>query len=105
MNSPTYNINEVVYLKESAAKGFLEAVRIAGVTLGKSGWIYTVSYNASRPINAPTYGDRIVANRSSAVYYTADEFLNHCAALNMMLTYHQTAVDNISAQIESLCNG
>lgn len=103
MNSPTYNINDVVYLKESAAKGFLEAVRIAGVSLGRSGWIYTVSFNASRPINSPTYGDRIVSNTSSAVYYTADEFLDHCSALTLMLNYHQSAVDKITAQIEALC--
>ncbi len=103
MNNPTYNLNDVVYLKESAALGFLEAVRIAGITYGKSGWIYTVSFNASRPINAPTYGDRIVFNRGSAVYYTEDEFVDHCTALNMMLTFHQTAVDKITQQINSLC--
>lgn len=103
MNSPTYSINDVVYLKESAAIGFLEAVRISSVTLGQIGWIYTVNFNASRPVNASTYGDRIVFNQGAAVYYTENEFVNHCEALTMALAYHQAAVSKISAQLEALC--
>lgn len=105
MNSPTYGVNDVVYLKESAARGFLEAVRISFVTLGQSGWIYTVNFNASRPVNAPTYGDRIVFNQGAAVYYTENEFVNHCEALTLALNYHQAAVAKITVQLEALCGG
>jgi hypothetical protein len=105
MNNPTYTINDVVYLKESAARGFLEAVRISSINLGQSGWIYTVNFNASRPINSPTYGDRIVFNQGAAVYYTESEFVNHCQALSLALAYHQAAVNKLSAQLEALCSG
>lgn len=103
MTNPKYNFGDVVYLKESAALGFLEAMRISGVHLGQSGWMYTVDVSQRQPQAASFYGDRRSFVHHTKLYFTEDEFVVLCDALLLAETNAQLTLDRLRAQRAALC--
>lgn len=100
---PLYDLNDVVYLKESAALGFLEAVTIGGIRLTSEGWSYTIKARASLP-QAPSFmGDRISAVHGATLYFSEDEFVDKCDALALVEANLQRQLDRVQAQRESAC--
>ena len=103
-DTPLYNVDDVVYLRESAALGFLEPVRIAGISKTTSTtWVYTIKMGAGQPTAVSHYGDRIHMVRGSVVYFTEDEFVLLCDAFEMAEVNAQKQLDNIKAQRAILC--
>lgn len=104
-NAPKYDIGTVVYFRSSAAKGFLEAVRITITTKVNYGWIYGVTYKPSEP-QAPAYfGDRISLGfiNPQQVFYTEDEFVLYCEALGLAEQYYTIQLSNIQSLIANNC--
>lgn len=105
MSAPTYDVGNVVYLKESAALGFLEAVKISGIYRNTDGWIYTTEARSAQPSAAATYGDRISFTNRATLYFSESEFVDVCAALDLAEAYAQRLLQSIQARKASLCNG
>jgi len=103
MNAPKYDIGAVVYLKESAAMGFLEAVVISGITHNGSKWMYTIRAGRAQPTGVAYYGDRITAVHAKTLYFTEDEFVTHCDALTLAEANAQRALERIQLQRAGLC--
>lgn len=99
----SYDIGDVVYLKESAALGFLEAVRISGIYKRDNGWVYTVSARSSNPSAADHYGDHASVVLGSVMYFTIDEFIPLCDALDLIEANLQRQLSNVQSQRSSLC--
>ncbi len=100
---PLYDIGDIIYLRESAAIGFLEAVKISGVMLNRQGWIYTIEAKAGQP-RAPSHiGDRITAVQGTLLYFSEDEFVVHCDALALVEANLQDQLDRVQAQRTSAC--
>ena len=60
-----YEVNDLVYLSESAKLGFLESYQVSGVRQDASGeWLYLISVPQRSPTSLPTYGDRITLTKS-----------------------------------------
>lgn len=104
MDPPLFDRGDVVYLRESAALGFLEAVKINGAMLGPQGWLYSVAARIGSP-RAPSHiGDRISAVNGMTLFFTEDEFVEHCEALALVEANLQTQLDRIQAQRASACS-
>jgi len=114
MSNPKYNVNDVVYLRESAALGFLEAMRINSVNNSdiSSGWLYTLSASQLQPIAASHYGEMITStygrgsihsSSGAQVYFTEDEFVSLCEALDLIRAVLQARLSKVEAQIADLC--
>lgn len=71
--SNRYNPGDVVYLRESAAIGQLEPVKISGAHLINNGWLYTIAVRTSPPDGA--LGDRRSAVSREVLYFSEDEFV------------------------------
>ena len=100
-DKPLYKNNDVVYLKESAALGFLEAVRISGVARINSTWLYTVYAGRMGAIAPSHFGDRISLTEANILNFTEDEFVNECEALTLSEANLQNQYDKVKAQKES----
>lgn len=78
---PKYDVADVVYLRESAAIGSLEAVKISGIHKSANGWLYTVTAGTVGAVAPPVYGDRISGISGATLYYSEDELITLCDAL------------------------
>lgn len=101
MTNPTFAYGDVVYLKESAAIGYLEAVKIAGLHYGQNGWLYSIaaSFNPSSP--------GVVQERRSLIgtqtlYYSEDELVVHRDALVLAEANAKTQFERLRAQRQEL---
>lgn len=99
MQAPLYNIGDILYIKESAAIGFLEAVRISGVYQHtQENWIYTVEARAASPRPAAIGGDRILHVNNAVLYFSESELISYCEAL----TLAESNVSNRLVQLQQL---
>ena len=103
IETPLYDIDEVVYLKESAALGFLEAMRISGISRTKGEWIYSVAARAPGPTAVSHHGDRITAVQGMILYFNESEFVLLCDALALAEANAQRQLTKLQAQRANLC--
>jgi len=84
MSAPLFEIEDVVYLVESAKVGSIESYQISGVRQGPSGsWMYRISVAQRPPNGAPTYGDRNTLRRTLDFELSESELTTYCAALDL----------------------
>jgi len=103
MTPPKFDINDTVYLRESAALGFLEAVRITGVHKYKDGWVYTIGSRVANPRHPATFGDRISHVHGQTLYFSEDEFVTHCDALFLAEANATNMLQRIQSQRMAIC--
>lgn len=103
--TPAYDIGDVLYLRESAALGHLEAVRIASIAKNNGEWIYTVNVSAGRPAAMSHFGDRIQGIQGATLYYTENELIVLCDALALAEANAYRQLQLIQSQKDQLCNG
>lgn len=99
MTNPKYQYGEVVYLRESAAIGSLEAVKIGGVHQGQGGWLYSLNV----AVGQVGHLDRRSNVGTQVLYYTEDEFLPLCDALVLVEANAKAAYDRAKAQRQAYC--
>lgn len=95
---PTYNIDEIVYIAASAARGWLESYRVDGIYFNPSNnkWVYQI--NIARVPNVPvTVGDHVEFTKQRILYFMESELVDYCTAVNMAKTYHQAELDRLDA--------
>ena len=105
INPPLYNVNDTVYLRESAALGHLEAVSISGIYSRSDSWMYTILVARPGVTGVAHYGDRITVTNASTLYFTEDEFVLLCDALDLAEANAQAQLARIQAQRSTLCGG
>lgn len=103
MSTPLYDINDTVYLKESAALGFLEAVRISGIVKQAAGWLYTIEARSAQPTAPTLYGDRIAFTNRATLYFSEDELITLCNALDLAEAHALAVLSRIQAQKQEMC--
>ncbi len=97
MTNPKYDVGQVVYFRESAALGFLEAVRIGGISLGPNGWLYALNMTMMPP-SPGGHQDRRSWVSTQILYYTEDEFVLHYDALVLAEANAKAAYLRVQAQ-------
>lgn len=95
--APLYNVNDPVYLKESAAVGYLERLKVQAIMMDPSGqWAYGFRQE-STPEAVPTVSDRINHQFRRQVYYGEGELVDYCAALALAKAYYEAQLVKIVA--------
>jgi len=108
MDAPLYEPGDVLYLKESAALGFLEAVTINSVQWGAStqwrqaGWVYTILAGGVMPRGA-RYGEHTLSVNGAVLYYTEDELVPACDAMELVEANLTRQLTVIQAQRNAIC--
>lgn len=100
---PQYSVGDVVYLRESAGLGFLEAVRISEVRSRSNEWIYAIQARASQP-NSVSYGDRISHVNGQVLYFSESELISQCEALSIMEASVLSNLTKIQQMKSDLCD-
>lgn len=100
--SNKYNPGDVVYLRESAAIGTLEAVKISGAHLGQNGWMYSINSSLGPPSMGGAMERRSQIS-TQTLYYTEDEFLLLCDALVLVEANAKAAYERAKAQRQQFC--
>lgn len=103
MIAPAYAIGDIKYIKESAALGFLEAVKISGVRLENNVWLYNISAGVKQPLAPSLYGDRTSIINGNILYFTEDELIDECQALTLAEQRAQQVLDDIQARKNKKC--
>lgn len=103
LTPPLYNIGDILYLRESAALGFLEVAKVSGVTLSPQGWIYATEARAGIPRSPSHMGDRITAVQGMILYFSEDEFVVQCDAMALVEANLAAQLTRIQAQRASVC--
>lgn len=103
MSNPAYEVNQVLYLKESAAIGFLEAVVINSVTSSPNGWVYSWR-SMGQPQQIQSYGDRrSFGGAGKVLYLTEGELISKCDALALIRSTLQAKIDGVDRMIQNQC--
>lgn len=103
MTGPTYSIGDVKYVKESAALGFLEAVKISGVIYQNNVWLYSIAAGVSQPQAPSLYGDRTSIINGNILYFTEDELISQCEALTLAEARAQQVLSDLQAKKKKSC--
>jgi hypothetical protein len=103
-NPPLYDVNDTVYFKESAALGHLEAVTISGVLARGNTWLYTIHASRGQPTAVAHYGDRKTMTQGAVLYFSEDELILLCDALDLAEANAQAQLDRIQAQRAAMCS-
>lgn len=83
-----YGINEIVYLKESAANGYLEALKVGAVqydsSIGRTMYFFTFKKGA---VKTQTAGDANDLRRENTIAVVEEELLTRCEALDIKIAF------------------
>ncbi len=103
MNAPIYNVGDVVYLRESAALGFLEPVKINGMQEYRGAWVYTIQATQPSPGYPASFGDRISLTNGGTLFFSENEFVDQCTALTLAESNATAKLAAIQAQKSRNC--
>jgi len=103
MQTPKYEPNDVVYLRESAAIGHLEAVTISGLSYYNGAWIYTIRAGRLLPTPVAQYGDRISMVNGQTIQFSESELIPICEALALAEANATAQLLRIQVQRAGLC--
>lgn len=101
--APLFEVNNIVYVRESAALGFLEAYRISSV-LRASGdeWVYSINI-IRRPGTPPLFGERISHQPEGVLYFNESELISKCEALELIEDHLTSRLSTIQQLRASEC--
>jgi len=103
MQTPTYAPGDVVYLRESAAIGHLEAVAISGLSYYNGTWLYTIRAGRLMPTSIPQYGDRVSMVNGQSLQFSEAELISNCEALELAEANAILTLNRIQTQRANLC--
>jgi hypothetical protein len=95
---PKHSIGNLVYLRESAAYGFLEPVVISSVSNNNGRWLYTIRTGATQSL-----GDKRSMINSAVMYFGEDELISHCEALQLAEAKARSVLSGLERQRELHC--
>ena len=94
--APLYDIGQTVYLKESAALGFLEAYLVKNMEYQPSGrLVYTLVTSLKSPAAVQTIGDRVTGQRALPIRFCEEDLIGYEQALD-------TCIVNLQNQLAVL---
>jgi hypothetical protein len=99
--APKYDVDEQVWLRESAVIGHLEPYRVANIVLDREhgNWLYQLNVLDDRPLN--TFN---AAENRNSVYVEEFDLLTYCEAIDLVRS-QVTAELNKLYQLKSKCSG
>lgn len=103
VEAPLFEVGEVVYIRESAALGFLEAYSVSSILKASSSeWVYTINI-IRRPGQPPLFGERISHQAERVLYFNESELINKCDAYALIENSLSDRLDRIRQLRSSEC--
>lgn len=100
--APLYDIGQAVYLRESAALGFLEAYNIKSMSYQPTGKLeYTLATHLKQPSTVQTIGDRITGQRVLPIKFYEDDLIDYRTAIAICIA----SLQNQLAALQRLYQG
>jgi hypothetical protein len=94
--APLYDIGQTIYLKESAALGFLEAYTIKDMGYQPNGkLIYTLVTSLKQPAAVQTIGDRVTGQRVLPIRFYEEDLIGYKEALEIRIANLQTQLNTL----------
>ena len=104
MSTPLYQINDIVYLTESANVGSIESYQISEVRQDSTGvWFYKIAVPARPPTSTATVGDRITLHKSFDFELTESELTTYCDAIGLAVVAARTRLTQLLAWQSAQC--
>ena len=97
----TFAVGDIVYLRASAARGFLESYRITQIRNDGVSWIYGFEV-AKRTPHISTVGFMNTLTQDTSFEQPAEELTDFCSALQLAINYHTTRLSELQA-LQSRC--
>ena len=104
VDSPKFSIGDLLYIRESAALGFLEPVKIRTILKNSSGWLYTINAGMSGPNVPAIYGDRRLFVNGATLYLDETELISYCEALRLSIANAQANLNKLLALQTGICD-
>jgi hypothetical protein len=102
-NAPIYNIGQTVYLKESAALGFLEAYIIKNMAYEPNGrLIYTLVTSLKSPAAVQTIGDRVTGQLALPIRFYEEDLIEYRVALETCIANLQNQLTHLQSLYQGL---
>ena len=96
--APLYDIGQIVYLRESAALGFLESYAIKEMKYEPTGkLVYTLVTSLKAPEANQTIGDRITGQQVLPIRFYEEDLVEYAEAIELCIA-------NLQAQLTALQN-
>ena len=103
-DSPKFQIGDLLYIRESAALGYLEPVKIRTILKNSGGWLYTIAAGLPAATVPQIYGDRRLLVNGATLYVDEHELLSYCDALRLAVANAQANLNKLMALQTSACN-
>ncbi len=97
MAAPLYSIGQTVYLRESAAIGFLEAIIVFRVGSETDGtWVYSASFAGKQP-TLPLFGELVSHSNGRVILYNETELVLKSEAVELAIESVETLLAKLVA--------
>lgn len=106
MSAPTYEIDDVVYLRESAMAGFIESYRVTAIEFEPktNQWLYKMAIRHSGP-ETSTVVDSYALHRFETLRFRESELVTLCEALDMAIIKTEERLAYLQGIKSSRCGG
>jgi hypothetical protein len=102
--SSKFEVDDVVYLVESAKLGFLESYKVKGIRQDSQGqWWYTFVVSQRSTTATATVGDSNTLKHQSRWELAEAELTTYCEALGSAEMYLQAQLDKVQLLRRSAC--
>ena len=104
MSVPLFQVDDIIYLVESANVGSIESYQISEVRQDPTGvWFYKIAVPARPPTGTATVGDRITLHKSFDFELTESELTTYCDAINLAVAAAQARLTQLLAWQSTQC--
>lgn len=106
MTAPRFKINDLVYLKSSAATGMLESYRVSQIlqTSASSSWKYKIAIR-KKYATSQTVEDQVDLQTEQPFILDETDLLTGCEAAVIMVANAKKRYDQALAMQSTLCGG
>lgn len=104
-NNPAYSSGDVVYLRESAALGFIESYQIDGIYYDNTNrqWIYTIDVRHRGPAPSTTI-DRVDLRNRERLRFREDELVGFCEAIQLAIDETENRLSKLQSIRDAQCS-
>jgi hypothetical protein len=101
--APTYQVDDLIYLRSSAQIGFLESYRISQIVQrNKNEYLYKIDVVRKAPLEQAV-GDRINLKSPATMVFSEDELLTYCDAQTLVVYFLERRLAQERARLIARC--
>lgn len=106
-SAPKFSINEIVYLRSAAVRGYIEPLGVSSVRYDPSGcYIYEFNREFGKSILGSTTGNNFRSFKKNVIRIelAEDQVLTLCEALDFQISYLESELEKLEEKRDSYCD-